>query len=390
MNKKLLSLVLIFLVLIALPVFASGNKEKADEEQSEVVEVVDTVVESASTVETVAEATAEKTLAKIELGTLSEEITSTDVDSLLATYKEAGIEITEAEALEYLVNQVLINLTLESQNYELTDEIATNLVVYYIQNTLGVAIESQEQLDEIISKYQIDVNTLLASLARSYFLSVYLSENYSDILNQDATPTEEEISSVYVGNKNLFKNSQKVKIAHIYFDLTEDKSEEDVKAAADAVYASIKNSSLTFEQAVTDYSEDGDTKANAGILGWVNSSETDFEKEIAALTGNLNIAASAYHKQLFTEDTYNAIIALKAGEISPVLKSSSGYHIFKALVRNEEKLLGLNDHVYPEVSLTVKQYLTYALESELVSAYENQAVAQLVTDARSSAVVTYY
>lgn len=386
MNKKVLSLVLIFLVLFSFSTFASGNKEKADKES---IEVVDTVVESAATVETVAEAT-EKVVAMIEVGTRTHEITNFDVNDTIASYKESGVEITEEQALSVLTNNALINLTLENQGYEVTDQIATYLVVSYLESALGITIETQEQLDNIISTYQIDVSSIVSNLAGTYFLNVYLNENYSDILNQEINVTEEEINNTYEMNKDIFTNSQKVKIAHVFFSFDENKTEEEVKANADSVYAKIKDGSLTFEQAVSDYSDDANTKTNAGILGWVNNTETDFEVEIASLTGNLSLVSSSYHKQLFTEDTYNKIIALKAGQITEPLKSTSGYHIFKALVRNEEKTLALKDNVYPEVSLTVYDYVEYRVGSELSSAYYNQALAQMLTDVSASAVITTY
>lgn len=386
MKKKVLSLIFVFLVLVSYSIFASGNQEKADMEG---VEVVDTVVGSASTVETVADTT-EKVLVKIEVGTLSEEITNLEVREVIDSYKQNGIELNEEEALTVLTNDILITLALESQGYEITDQIATSLVLSYIEGTFGITIQTQEQLDNIISQYQLDVNAIVSNLAGSYFLNSYLNENYSDILNQEITVTDEEISSVYETNKDVFKNSQKVKISHVFFRLDENLTEDEVKAMADSVYSKISSGSLTYEQAVSDYSEDMDTRANAGILGWVNNTETPFEEELAALTGNMNLASSSYHKRLFTEDTYNRIIDLKAGEVTEPLKSTAGYHIIKAIVRNEEKNLALTDAVYPEISLTVKDYVIYRIEAELSNSYYNQALAQMLTDVSSSAVITKY
>lgn len=386
MKKKVLTLIFVLLVLVSYSVFASGNQEKADMEG---VEVVDTVVGSASTVETVADTT-EKVLVKIEVGTLSKEITNLEVREAIDSYKQNGIELNEEEALTVLTNDTLITLTLEAQGYEITDQIATSLVLSYIEGTLGITVQTQEQLDSIISQYQLDINAIVSNLAGSYFLNTYLNENYSSIINQEIKVTDEEINSVYETNKEVFKNSQKVKISHVFFKLDENLTEDEVKAMADSVYSKISSGSLTYEQAVSDYSEDMDTRANAGILGWVNNTETPFEEELAALTGNMNLASSSYHKKLFTEDTYNRIINLNAGQITEPLKSTAGYHIIKAIVRNEEKNLALTDSVYPEISLTVKDYVVYRIEAELSSAHYNQALAQMLTDVSSSAVITKY
>lgn len=386
MKKKVLSLIFVFLILVSYSVFASGNQEKADMEG---VEVVDTVVGSASTVETVADTT-EKVLVKIEVGTLSKKITNLEVREAIDSYKQNGIELNEEEALTVLTNDTLITLTLEAQGYEITDQIATSLVLSYIEGTLGITVQTQEQLDSIISQYQLDINTIISNLAGSYFLNTYLNENYSSIINQEIKVTDEEINSVYETNKDVFKNSQKVKISHVFFKLDENLTDDEVKAMADSVYSKISSGSLTYEQAVSDYSEDMDTRTNAGILGWVNNTETPFEEELAALTGNMNLASSSYHKKLFTEDTYNRIINLNAGQITEPLKSTAGYHIIKAIVRNEEKNLALTDSVYPEISLTVKDYVVYRIEAELSSAHYNQALAQMLTDVSSSAVITKY
>lgn len=380
MNKKFFSLILVFLVILALPVFAAGAKEEAKTEPvtEPVVEVVDTVVENK-----------DKVVATVTLGDFKSEIMSSDVEELKALYKENGVEATDEQVLEELISQALINLEFQVKDYQLTDELTSYLINYYFTNYLGVTLESQEQLDAFVQQYQIDLQNVVSTLASQYFLQAYLAENYNDILSQTTTPEESAVAELYNLNKDLFKNSEKVKIAHIYFEIKEDTAEADVKAKADEVYAKIKNGEVTFEKAVSDYSDDTDTNNNAGILGWVNSAETDFEKELAVLLGNYNIASSEYHKQLFTEDTYNKIIAMNAGEVSEPLKSTSGYHIFKAIVRNEEKSLGQFDAAYPEVGVTVNDYLVFRLSEALSEQYYNQAVAQMLSDLRATAEVVY-
>lgn len=101
--------------------------------------------------------------------------------------------------------------------------------------------------------------------------------------------------------------------AHIYFSTPQAMSaeaSEAIKAKADSLHDVLKRGESTFEDLAARYSDDTQSKARGGELGWVQ-------------------------KGSFIPEFENVAIKLKEGEISQVTKSPTGYHIIKLIGRRD-------------------------------------------------------
>ena len=315
-------------------------------------------------------------------------ISRQQLEESLKSYKEAGQNVDEKELLNSLIESELISQSLENDNVDieaLFNNYVLNAATYYASQ-MGVEFTSQEDVENFL----IDNGTTLDDFALSLYGSFqselivnYIQSKYADKFENIAKPEIQSVMDFYQDNKDEFKASEKVKIAHIFFYVEDETKQEEAKALATSVYRQIRNGSLTFEKAVSDYTEDEATKENGGILGWVNLEESDFEKTIG-------IKSSAYHKLLFTEETFNKLFTLEEGQVSAVLESTQGYHIFKLIKHNPEKLLAVTDKVYPDNQATVYDFCeNYILEAYSASLLE-RCYEDFVKDLKAQANIKIY
>ena len=347
--KKFLIVLLIILTIVS-PVFAGGSKEK-EEKKEEVI----TVLPASETNSVTSITTSTTVLASVKL--YSETlITKGMVDEYVAAAKEAGEELTAQTALESLIAQAVYAQFVENEAQNLSEE---ELQTYVAQAALSIASQygmslTADQISDFITQslgYSIQdfANLVLPQI----IAEKYLTENYADFMNEIITdPTDEQIEKTYNDNIELFKVGESVRVAHIFMALTDDASTNSIRLSTmNSIKTRLNTGVLTFEKAVTDYSEDSGSNTNGGVIsGWL-------EKD------------SILGVQYFGEDGVNTIFSLSVGQISKVVEGPSGYHIFKLIAHSDAHTLTLDDE-YAE-GVTVRQFLVNAILEE----FYNQALS---------------
>jgi peptidyl-prolyl cis-trans isomerase SurA len=135
----------------------------------------------------------------------------------------------------------------------------------------------------------------------------------------------------------LEREGARFKVRHI-LALVEPKPEQ-IQAAHDRAEAARARitSGESFETVVKEASEDPETKDQGGNLGWVSP-------------------------QLLLPEVAGLIDSLKVGELSPVVRSARGFHVFKVLNRRAGE-----DYTYDEIKDRLKTYLE---QQQLEKAYD--------------------
>ena len=352
--KKFLVAFLIFLTIVS-PVFAGGSKEK-DEKKEEVITVLPDSEKSSVTTIT----TSTTVLATVKLYSETQ-ITKGMVDEYVAAAKEAGQEVTAQAALETLIAQSVYAQFIENEAKKLSDD---DLQKYVAQAALSVAsqyginLEADQISDFITNTLGYSVQDFANLVLPQIIAEKALTEKYADFINEIITnPTEEQIEKTYNDNIDLFKVNESVRVAHIFMPITDNASDNATKLSTmTSIKAKLNAGTLTFEKAVTDYSQDSGSNTNGGVIsGWL-------EKD------------SALGVQYFGEDGVKAIFNLAVGQISNVIEGPSGYHIFKLIAHRDAYTLTINDE-YAE-GYTVKQFLTEAILEE----FYNQALSIALND----------
>ena len=299
-------------------------------------------------------------------------ITQEMLDTKVAEYKQVYEDVDSAQVLDAMISDELLAQAMERDGYVLSDDQKSELLAAQkssIESQLGMSLTDEQFASVIETNYGVDLDYFKEYLAEQYLVQNYIMNAKADMFTEDSImPTTSEVEAFYKKNKSSFISPENVKLAHIFFQFGDDKSAA-LKKATD-VANQIKNGKITFEKAVTTYSEDTDSISTGGDIGWLSISDTD---------------TMAY----MGENFFDKVFELDAGEVSGVIESLAGYHIVKVSVHNEAKFLGIDDKTSPTESTTVRDYITSYLYQEKANEVYQQAFVSLVADLKSQASIKY-
>lgn len=161
-----------------------------------------------------------------------------------------------------------------------------------------LAKQTNESMDERNSKTldQNEINLLLDQL---------LVEKYTYSLVKDIEVTEEEIESYYAKHRREFLLQERVEVSQILLP-NEEKAVE--------LLERLKNSTTDDFKKIAQAESIGVEASRGGKMGIFEMGQLPHEME-------------------------KVIFALKEGEVSPVLESSYGYHIFRLDAKHEPELI---------------------------------------------------
>jgi parvulin-like peptidyl-prolyl isomerase len=190
--------------------------------------------------------------------------------------------------------------------------------------------EVKEQLSMLIDQF----------LAQEYLRKVVLA---------DVKVPEEELKKYYKEHEKEFVVPELVKARHIFVSVPDDATPEakaKAKAKAEGIAEELKKGG-DFAKIAVEQSEDTDSAAQGGDLGYVSAGKTN------------------------SEEFEKAALALKPGEVSPVVTTPFGYHIIKADERHESRVAGFDE---------TKEYIAGKLQPQLERAKAEEFLAKLAKE----------
>jgi len=247
-----------------------------------------------------------------------------DTSGELSTDEE-GLKTVEAKIIDSLIVTRLLEKYAEENNIAVTDE-EVNQQVQSIIDTYT----SEEDFEKNLKDRGIDKKFLKNELR-----SQMLSSKIFDIVTADVVVTEDEVKQYYEDNKNtLFLVPVKLKASHILamFPWRKDNFEETQEGREEAlskiemVEEKLKNGGV-FEDLARQYSDDKNSAASGGDLGYVSKGQ-------------------------MVEEFDKALFALDVGEVSGIVETGYGFHIIKVFDRQEEYI-----QEFDEVKESINTYL---------------------------------
>ena len=302
--------------------------------------------------------------------------TAINVDDLKAEterYRAAGIDIDELSVLQTMINDEVFLQGAERDGVSISDRQVDQMINTVFQNAqqqaaaAGQSITRAEFDAEIIRQFGT-VDAYRDALRNQAIAQQYIMQERGDKIMAAPAPTESEISSFYRQNQQQFFQPECVKLSHIYIEKVEDEAvNAENKAKLEEAYGKISSGELTFEAAVPLYSEDHNSSSRGGDIGWLTANNTSA-------------------RQGWGDEFCDTVLAMGAGEISPVLESLMGYHIVKVTVHYDAKLLSLSDSLTPENPMSVHDYIAQMLtvqNQQMAMSNETQSlIAELRGEAR--------
>ena len=185
----------------------------------------------------------------------------------------------------------------------------------------------------------------------SYVIDQYIGSEYlRRVVTADVTVPDEELNKYYKEHEKEFVVPEKVRVRHIFFAADKDataEAKEKARGKAEKVLELLRKGG-DFAKLAGEYSEDTDSAAKGGELGYLSPGKTnsaEFEK---------------------------AAFALKSGEVSPIVETPFGYHIIKVDERQEQRTATLDE---------TREYIRNLLKGQLEQKKAQEFLDRLAKDA---------
>lgn len=243
----------------------------------------------------------------------------------------------------------------------LLESMINDAIIFQAAEKANIKVNDSEVIQKLKEVGQVPSHWSLTALREQYnsgpmakqqsweemidlFRREIIKQNYLKSQIKPREPSSAEINKAYLDHQNEFILPATVSVSHVFFDIQEINNEEKRKKQdlAKEVYQKIIDSSITFEQAVRMHSEDSDSKGQLGYIGPVSD-----RPEIRESLGDSFV---------------DSILSLQPGQISRVVTSKQGYHIIKAIDREKERLLKLEDQNPFNEEMTIRQLVSQSLQ----------------------------
>ncbi|MGM0431586.1 MAG: peptidylprolyl isomerase [Spirochaetota bacterium] len=321
-----------------------------------------------------AEVVLEEPVAVVELET-AETITQAELEEKYEVYlsnqAEAGRDtssISRKDVLNVMINDILILQGAAKEGISLSEDQLDRMVSEQRNNfaqQVGTQLTDQ-QFNQLLTHYfGLTREEYRQKLKENYLVDTYVRRVKGDMIENVQPPTQAEISSFYKRNAANFINPEYVKLGHVFID-TRSRSDSEARKLAEKISRNIRYGIKSFENQVSEYSDDEDSKSSDGEIGWL---AIDDESNAEALG----------------EDFMDTAFSLDVGEVSRPVRSQAGYHVIKVLDHRSPKILSMEDTVSPGTDTTVQQYISQQLLQRKQSEAYNQAISAVLEDLREDA-----
>jgi len=201
--------------------------------------------------------------------------------------------------------------------------------------------------------------TWLQSQKDQLLPQAYVRQVKSRELQDIPLPSESDVRYYYETNIQQFVIGKTIEFKHIFsaVDIKRESSQQEAMSRMEGI-AQRLDGGESFEELATAESEDRETAARGGYAGFLRMDQTQA-------------------KSLGKEFT-RAVLDLKEGQVSAVIRSSAGYHIVKVVRIIPARLYGLDEKTAPYYTQTVAE----AIRVALLSTNQQQAITEAIERAR--------
>lgn len=260
----------------------------------------------------------------------------------------SGSYDSDEDWAQYLVDN---SMTPESYRENIINSLAQQYLIQKAENEYNVEVtddEIEEAWKDAYSNYdsedafiqQIELFGYTEDTYKSQLESSLKQEKLEDAVT-DVNVTDDDVVEYLNDNLDTYNDARRSEnlLLKVDSDATDDEKAE-VKAKAEEILEKINSGEMSFEDAVSEYSEDTGSKDDKGDVGWDK------------LTS-------------FVDEYQTALSKLSKGEVSGVVESSYGYHIIKCTnyFHVDDKVTSID-----EVPKKIRSYIKNILETQEKSA----------------------
>jgi parvulin-like peptidyl-prolyl isomerase len=223
------------------------------------------------------------------------------------------------EVLESMIRRELLYQAARKSGIK-SDENAINKDI----NSLKQQFSGETEYKNELSRRGINEEVLRARMVRNSLVQKYVDKEFTGKVKV----TDKEIQDYYQKNIDLLKQPFQMRISHIFIQSdakSSDSRKKELRGKAEKILKNLKDDQ-DFADLAREYS-DGPTKNNGGDLGYLRKGQLEKQFE-------------------------SKVLALKKGEITDIIETEYGFHIFKVTDIKPETILA-----YENVKEKVKKFL---------------------------------
>ncbi|HUN55814.1 MAG TPA: peptidylprolyl isomerase [Smithella sp.] len=214
------------------------------------------------------------------------------------------------EVLESMIRRELIYQAARKSGIK-PDENTINKEI----NSLKQQFSSEAEYKSELSRRNIPEEILRARMIRNSSVQKYIEKEFA----RKVKVTDNEDLAYYEKNLNLFKQPLQFRVSQIFIQSdpkAENSRKQELRGKAEKILKNLKNDQ-DFAALAREYS-DGQTRTAGGDLGYLRMGQTDKQFE-------------------------SKIFALKKGEITDIIETDYGFHIFKVTDIKPETILAFEN-----------------------------------------------
>lgn len=316
----------------------------------------------------------------VETEIISSKKVNQNIGILETNAKRQLLEEEKLQVLNSMIDSALVVQAARRANLSIPMAQVKQYGITQVSQSVGRPLTEVEFNQIIEQNTNQPVDKYLGELEKQLLIQKYVSEMGRNDFQNIPEPSEREIEAAYKKEETTFINPEMLRISHIFFSfiadaattprLMNDSEKEEVRRRAETVLRSLKNGTVTFEQAVRTNSEDNASKGKAGDVGFLIRNDSQALQTFGAT---------------FVEQVYT----MSVGEYE-LIESLRGYHIVRVTDQIEKKFLKLDDQVNPVEDMTVREYILQRLyvikQQEVFQAVSIREVEKL----RNEADITLY
>ena len=300
----------------------------------------------------------------------SEIISRKQLDQTIKVLQHAGVNKSEQEILEVMVEDVLLRQAAEKEGITVSEA----EVLSAIRKEVGAGPNvTDEQLRDFVEQ-RMNVSWVVYSDRSKTTLAVqrYIRKVKGNKLANIPAPSDDDIKRFYDENTKQFFVPKRVTLDHIYVDTRGLNSVEQQKALEriNGYSKQIGKSSSEFDK-VVELSDDSASKYNRGRFGTLRIDDSN-------------------RRKFMGDEFFDAVFNMSKGTISSVIKSNVGYHIVRIVNVDEPRLLGLNEKVSDEQNITVKDTIVQYMTARKQDSVFKECVREVTDDLKKKATIKYF
>ena len=246
-----------------------------------------------------------------------------------------------SDAINQLVTVSILRIRARERNITVSDAD----IEPHIKQMAGQFL-SKEDFLQALSAQGITEDALRKEIREAVLLQKVLNDGVKDV----PAVTDADIEKFYADNTEKFETPERALAAHIMLKADADSTEEqeaEIRKKLDGIRTEIETGAISFSDAAAKYSEDPNTAAKGGELGFATR----------------GVLPPAIERAVFNP---------KSGTISQVLEGPFGFHIVKSLELKPAGPAAL-DEVKPAIRQFLEQNARQNAQQQFIMGLRNDA-----------------